>query len=130
MMLDVGVQEPERGEQTRRRRNDDPFHQQGLGHGGGEHRAVAAESEQGVLPGVPAPFGRYRPDGAHHVGGGNLNGAMGGVLERESERLGDRLFKHRARLRGIEFNGAADQIGRVDVPEDKGGVGHRGSVPP
>ena len=92
-MLDVRVQEPERGEQTRRRRNDDPFHQQRLRHGGGEDRAVAAEREEGILPRVPAAFGRHRPDGAHHVGGGDLDGAVGGVLEGETEGLGDRLLE-------------------------------------
>src|SRR6267378_3653950 len=49
VILDVGVEQPERGEKARRRRHDDALHAERLSHAAGEHRAIAAESEQREL---------------------------------------------------------------------------------
>ena len=81
-------------------------------HAGGEQRPVAAEGEQRELARVAAALGRYRLDGADHVGGRDQMGAVGRALDRHAERLGDLFGEDRARLLGVELERAADEMRR------------------
>ena len=89
-------------------------------HAGGEERAVAAEGEERVLARVAAALARDRPDRADHVRGGDQVGAVGGLRERQAERLGDPLARSTSWARaGVQLARAPPaSCGRVEVAED------------
>ena len=123
MVLDVGVEQAEGGEEARRRRHDHAADAERRRHAAGEQGAVAAEGEERELPRVAAALGRDRLDGADHVGGGDLVRAIGGGLQAHAQGFGYGRGKHRARLVGIESEGAADEVAGVQVAQDDVGVG-------
>ena len=125
-MLDIGIEQAERGEQAGRGRHDDAGDAQRRRHAGGEQRAVAAEGEQRELARIAAALGRHRLDGADHVGGRDQMRAVGRPLDRHAERLGDLFGEHRARLLGVELERAADEMAGIDVAQHHVGVGDGG----
>ena len=101
MVLDVGVEQPERGEEPGSGRHQDPRHVQGGRHRRGEEGPVAAEGEHRVPPRVAPALARDRPDGPDHVRGRNLVGAVGGVGEVEAEGARDPFLEDLAAAFGV-----------------------------
>ena len=123
VVLHVGVEEAEGGKQPGRGRHHDPLHRQGLRHGGGEQRAVAAEGEECVFARIAPALAGDRLDRPDHVGAGDQMGAVRGAGELEAHRRRHPLGEDFARLLGIELQVAADQMRGVEVAEDQAGVG-------
>src|SRR3990172_1844702 len=101
-MLHVGIEQPERGEQARCRRDDDLANAKGLSHPACEQWAVTAEGEEGELPWVASPLRRYRLDGPDHVGGSDLVRAEGRGLEAQAQRPSDLGLECQPCFLGIE----------------------------
>jgi Hydantoinase/oxoprolinase N-terminal region len=125
MGLDAADVPAERGEETGRRRHDDAAHAERPRYPAGEERAVAAEGEQHELPRIAAALGRHRLDRPDHVRRGDLVRPVGRSVGAHAEWAGDPLPESVPRLFGIELNGAADEVPRVDVTKDEVGIGHR-----
>ena len=80
VVLDVGIKQSERREQTGRRRHHHQLHAERLREIRAEQRSVAAESEQREAAHVAAALDRHRTDRPHHVRAGNLEGGIGRML--------------------------------------------------
>ena len=123
VVLDLGMEQAEGGEQAGRGRHQHCPDRELARHAGGEERPVAAEGEQGVVTRVAAPLGRDSANGADHVRGGDTVGAERGVFRRQAHRLRHGALEGLARRLVVELQRAADEMARIEVSEQQVGVG-------
>ena len=83
----------------------------------------AAERDQHVLPRVAAALDRDHAHGAFHIAVRDGMDAPRGTRERKPERLGNNAIDAGGRARAVEGHCAAVEIVRVQITEDKVGIG-------
>ncbi len=120
--LEVGDEQPERGEHAGTRRHDDGAHAEQAGERGAVQRTGTAEGEQREVARVVAALDRDDADGADHVVVDDGEDAARRLLQAQAQRPGDAGLDRRARALHVEGEGAAEQVGR-QVAEREMGVG-------
>ena len=119
--LQVGDQQPERGQHARPRRHDDRSHAEQPRQRAAVQRPGAAEREEREVARVVAALHRHHADGADHVVVDDGEDAARGGLDAHAQRLGDAAVDRCACAFGIESEAAAQQVGR-QVAEGEMGV--------
>ena len=121
VVLHVGIEQPEGLEQARRRRHDHSVDPEGRPC----RRRTAARCRRrraGRIRAGRGPLGRYRLDGADHVEAAISCAVEAAFSMADPAARRSWLRNARRAFGGVELQGAADQMRRVQVTQDDVGV--------
>jgi hypothetical protein len=124
----VGGGQPQRTENARGARDEDPRHPELLRDRGRVQRPGAAEGQQGEAPRVDAALDGHHPQRAHHLGVGHAHDALRARADLEVERAGQ-PFDRRVRRVGVEGHVTGQRDVGAQMAQNEVRVGDRGLGP-